>query len=213
MAADDATARAEQPPPPPPPPSPPRERKWLPTFGVLLVMAFVSLGGYVFAGETGAAVAREPRLGDPVQVVEGLTIRPLQSWQAGDPLEINLQDVVLEGVRLSGGAAVLDVSAAPGASDPAGIWNVYIQGYVAAEAEQLRISEELEPFTTDQGIQGVRGSYLGVFPGVASPIEGEVAAIVMPDGLGVIAEGWAPEGQLLSHLEDIRAMTATLERG
>jgi hypothetical protein len=176
-------------------------------------MVFVSLGGYVFAGEPGEAVAQEPRFGDPVPVVEGLTIRPLQSWQVGDPLEIPLQGVVLTGVRLSGGAAFLDVSAAPGASDPGGIWNVYVQEFVAAEAEQLRVSDQLESFTTDQGIQGVRGSYLGVFPGVASPIEGEVAAIVMPDGLGVIAEGWAPQGQLLSHLEDIRGMTATLERG
>ena len=209
MAADDARA---EPPPPPPPPPPPKERKWLPTLGVLLVMVFVSLGGFVFAGEAQQAVGQpEPRFGDPVAVVEGLTIRPLESWQVGDPLEITLQGVVLQGVRLSGGAAVLDASAAPGASDPTGIWNVYVQDYLAAEAEQLRISDQLESFTTDQGIQGVRGSYLGVFPGVASPIEGEVAAIVMPDGLGVIAEGWAPEGQLVSHLEDIRAMTATLE--
>lgn len=208
--ADDDDARAA---PPPPPPPPPKELKWLPTLGVLLVMAFVSLGGFVFAGEPGEAVSAEPRFDDPVRVVEGLTIRPLRSWQVGDPLQIPLQGVTLQGVRVSGGAAVLDVTAAPGAGDPTGIWNVYVEDFVAAEAEHLRVSDELEPFTTDQGIEGVRGAYLGVFPGVTSPIEGEVAAIVMPDGLGVIAEGWAPEGQLLSHLEDIRAMTATLEGG
>lgn len=203
------------PPPPPPAPLPHlKERKWLPTLGVLLVMVFVSLGGFFFVGEPREAIGRpEPLFDDPIPVVQGLTIRPLRTWEVGEPIQISIPGVTLNGVRLGGGAALLDVVAAPGAGDPASIWNVYAADVLAADAEQLRVSSELEPFATDQGIQGVRGSYLGVFPGVASPLEGEVTAVVMPDGLGVIADGWAPEGQLTAHLEDIRAMVATLEGG
>ena len=179
-------------------------------------MAFVSVGGYVFAGEPQGISDPEPTLGDPITVTEGLTIRPAEGWEVGEPLAFDLpnQGVTLNGVRLIGGIAKLDAVAAPGApADPVDVWNIYVQDFLLQDAEQLRTSQELEPFTTDSGVQGVRGYYVGVFTGVASPIEGEIAAIVTPEGIGVIADGWAPEGQLGGSVDTIRSMVSTLGAG
>lgn len=216
------------PPPPPPPPQPVsaahpapaapvahRDRKWLPLLGILLVIAFVSFGGFVFAGEPRQVVPEGPVLGDPIPVTGSVAIRPAEGWTPGEGLSLTLEGpgVTLEGIRIDAGVAHLDVVGAAGAPQPVDIWNLYVQEFLALEAEQLQTSEQLESFTTATGAQGVRGSYVGVFPGVSSPLEGEISAVLLPDGTGVIADGWAPDGQLAPALEDMQAMVDSLEVG
>lgn len=204
-ATPEPATTAQQPPPPPPPPAP-VERKWIPTLAVLLLVVVTSFGGFVVGGQAGQAVVEpgpDPQQA-PIEVVPGVFVQPVSGWEYVGPIEAGL-----EGGRLTRGNATLDVfatglegTAIASAED---LWNAYLFEVLEPAAEQLRFTEQLE--IVPVGVyQGVRGYYVGTFTGVQAPVEGEVTALTLDPGVGVIFDGWASEGQLGVVIEEIRAM-------
>jgi hypothetical protein len=52
---------------------------------------------------------------------------------------------------------------------------------------------------------------VGSFEGVASPLEGEVLAVVSPAGTPVVFDGWAPEGLWVGARDEVRTMVSGAE--
>ena len=82
----------------------------------------------------------------------------------------------------------------------------YVDDVLEPDAEQFRVSEEVEPVRLASGLTGSRIAYVGLFGDVQAPIEGEVTAVVSPSGEGVIFDGWAPAGQLQFEIDEIDTM-------
>lgn len=164
------------------------------------------------AGEPRQVVDRpDPDPLNRVEVVPGVTIAAVEGWEVVDRYTQPVEGGEADAVRLSSGAASLDVLSGSYSGSPDDLFLLYVEQVLSPHAEQIQVSEQLETFTTDQGHRGARGFYLGVFLEVQAPIEGEVSAVVTPDGLGVITDGWTTEGQLARAIDATRAMTASLE--
>jgi hypothetical protein len=186
--------------PPPPLPAPPlRERRWLPTILVALVIVSVVAGGYVVADALGESTRGS------TTVSASVTVTPLPGWELaerfGDP----------PGARFTRGSASLDVASIPFAGSDLDLLTSYVQEVLEPDAQQLQVSETVEQVTFDDGLVGSRIAYVGTFGDVQAPIEGEVTAVVSPSGVGVVFDGWAPSGQLQFASSDIRTMVRTAE--
>jgi hypothetical protein len=193
----------------PPPPLRPvrRESRWLPAIGALAVILFVSLGGFVLAGEPTAAgqelTGGEGTPGAPVSVGP-ISVRPAPGWAVAERIPDPPQ------LRLSGGTAQLYVLVLP-APDPAEeLLRTYVDEALAPQARQLSVSP-VRPVELPSGQPASLLSYVGSFDGVVSPLEGEVLAMVSPAGTPVVFDGWAPEGLWVAARDEVRTMTTTAE--
>jgi hypothetical protein len=194
-----------------PPAASHRERRWTPLAGIFLVILFVSFGGFVVAapGE-GPAEARAE------EVLPGVTITLPPGWERVGPLEVPVGEAgdVLVGVRFNRGTGNLDLFAVEGfGGPPEDLYLAYVVEVLQPAASQMQHSEVLEGVTTEQGLHGARGSYVGAFTGVSSPIEGEITGLIAPGNAAVIFDGWAVEGQLHRWAADLREMVRTSEVG
>jgi hypothetical protein len=176
-------------------PAPPlRHRRWIPVVVLVAVMAGVVSGGYVTSDALGETT------GDTVTVSASVRITPLAGWELaerfGDP----------PGIRLTSGSTSLDVATIPFTGTDVDLLASYIDQVVEPDAEQVQVSEEVEPVRLASGLTGTRIAYVGLFGDVQAPIEGEVTAVVSPSGAGVIFDGWAPAGQLQFEIDEIDEM-------
>ncbi|MFL5767322.1 MAG: hypothetical protein ACJ758_05685 [Actinomycetota bacterium] len=163
---------------------------------VLAVIASVVGGGYL----VGAALA-EPA-GPAVDVGGVVRLQPLSGWAAAEH--------GARSVRLTRGGGNLDVvlAAAPNAA-------VLLHRYLLPldrSPSQVSLSPTVTSFKLDSGLQGLRASYVGSIPSrEVTSVEGEITAVVLPDGTGVIFDGWAPKG-LFSYVDrDLDRMTASAQ--
>jgi hypothetical protein len=180
---------------PVPLPAPPqRQRRWVPVLVLAVVMVGIVSGGYVTADALGRAG------GDTVVVSPSVTVTALPGWELAGRFEGPT------GVRLSKGSASLDVATLPFTGSSEGLLAAYIENVLEPGAEQFRVSETVEGVVLDSGQFGARINYVGLFGDVQAPIEGEVTAVVTPEGVGVIFDGWAPSGQLQFAIDDIHSM-------
>jgi hypothetical protein len=175
------------------PPPPARERRVLPAAAVLAVILVVVFGGYVTAGALSTPV------GPPIDVAGLVRVRPLSGWELarrfGDPPT----------ARLTRGSASLDVAAVSFGGPSVDLLADYVRTFLEGQAEQLSVSR-VEDVLIASGLPGVRVSYVGSFPGVPAPIEGQVTAIVSGSGVGVVFDGWSPSGLLQFALDDVETM-------
>ena len=176
-------------------PAPPlRHRRWIPVVVLVAVMGGVVSGGYVTSDALGETT------GDTVTVSASVRITPLAGWELaerfGDP----------PGIRLTSGSTSLDVATIPFTGTDVDLLASYIDQVLEPDAEQLQVSEEVEPVRLTSGLTGTRIAYVGLFGDVQAPIEGEVTAVVSPSGAGVIFNGWAPAGQLQFEIDEIDEM-------
>jgi hypothetical protein len=172
----------------------------------LVVLAFVVFGGFLFAGDPGAAGQEltdggEP--GEPIPVAPGVTLFPPAGWTVQE----QFQDP--PGVRLIAGAGNLLALVRGGGGDPQALLDEYVTQILEPEASQLSVSE-IQSVPLPSGLPALRIAYLGVFEGVEAPLEGEVT-VVVASGNSVAFDGWAPEGQYPAIREDVRTMVETAE--
>lgn len=187
---------ADQPPHAAPPPSaaaPHRERRWLPALAVLLIIVGLVGGGYA------AAVAVQPPPQPPVDVAPGVRVAPAEGWVVAD----RFRDP--PGVRLTTGSATLDVFAPAFPGSAAELFDAYVEQVLDPAAEQLSVGDPQEVVLAS-GLVAVRGGYVGVFSGVAAPVEGEVTAVVGSGGTTVVFDGWAGQGLLAQAVDEMREM-------
>ena len=201
-----AAHRGLQVPPSPPPPAR-QESRWLPAIGALAVILFVSVGGFLLAGEPTAAgqelTGDRGTPGAPVSVGP-VSVRPAPGWTVAEQIPDPPQ------LRLNGGAAQLYVVVPPAQGRAEELLHGYVDQALAPQARQLSVSD-VRPVELPSGQPASLLSYVGSFEGVASPLEGEVLALVSPAGTPVVFDGWAPEGLWVAVREEVRTMIATAE--
>jgi hypothetical protein len=168
----------------------------LPLLVVLAVIVTVVSGGYL----AGAALA-EPA-GPSVSVGGVVRLQPLSGWVVAGTTAPGH-------VRFTRGGGNLDTIVVRGATDLAALLRRYLTVLGHAPA-QLSVSPDPQPVTLDPGLRGLRVFYVGtVLSREITSIEGEITAVVAPQGVGVIFDGWAPKG-LFSYVEhDLERMTGT----
>jgi len=159
----------------------------------------VVLGGYV------TAAALSTPAGPPVLVGGAVRVAPPSGW------EVAGRSTSPPGVRLTRGNGNLDVLAVPSGGDALALVDGYVERVLRPNAERLSVSPRYEEVRLRSGLPGVRVSYLGAFGRGQTPIEGEVTAVVSPDGVGVVFDGWAPRGLLPYVKDDIDRMIDTAE--
>ena len=181
------------------PAAPLRQRRWVPVLVLAALMVGIVSGGYLTSDALGQAG------GERVVVSSSVTVTALPGWELADRFRGPT------GARLSKGSASLDVASLAFTGSPEGLLAAYVENILEPGAEQFRLSETVEGVVLDSGQVGARIAYVGLFGDVQAPIEGEVTAVVTPDGLGVIFDGWAPSGQLQFAIDDIRTMIRRAE--
>lgn len=160
---------------------------------MLAVIVLVVVGG--LAG----ALAVQPEPGPPVDVAPGVRISPLAGWEVVGRLEGP------PGIRLTRGNGVLDVRVAPFQGSGEDLYRTFADQLLRPQATQLSVGEP-QPIRLASGLEGVRGGFVGFFRGVATPVEGEVTAVVSADGRGVVFNAYSAQGQLARAIEEIRQM-------
>jgi len=181
-------------------PEPPlRQRRWIPVIALAAVLAAVTTGGYLTSDALG-----EVR-GGAVAVGTSVRVTPFPGW------ELAGRSTDPDRIRLTSGSTSLDVAALPFDGTDVDLLGRYVDDVLEPDAEQFRVSEEVEPVRLASGLTGSRIAYVGLFGDVQAPIEGEVTAVVSPSGAGVIFNGWAPAGQLQFEIEEIDAMIERAE--
>ena len=181
------------------PPPPLRQRRWIPAIALVALIVGVVSGGHVVSGALG-----ETRVG-AVAVGDSVEITPLPAWELAERFEDPT------GIRLTSGTASLDVATLPFGGSDVELLREYVDNVLAPQAEQLRLSEEVEPVRLANGLTGSRIAYVGLFEGVQTPVEGEITTVVSPAGTGVVFDAWAPTGQLQVALDDLHAMIESAE--
>jgi hypothetical protein len=181
-------------------PAPPlRQRRWIPVVVLVAVMTGLVSGGYLTSDALGETS------GETVIVSASVRITPLPGWvlaeRFGDP----------PGIRLTSGSTSLDVATIPFTGTDVDLLASYVGEVLEPDAEQFRVSEEVEPIRLASGLTGTRIAYVGLFGDVQAPVEGEVTAVVSPSGAGVIFDGWAPAGQLQFEIDEIDEMIERAE--
>jgi hypothetical protein len=185
---------------PVPLPAPPlRQRRWIPVVALAGVLASVTTGGYLTSDALG-----EIR-GGAVAVGTSVRVTPFPGW------ELAGRSTDPDRIRLTSGSTSLDVAAFPFDGTDVDLLGRYVDDVLEPDAEQFRVSEEVEPVRLASGLTGSRIAYVGLFGDVQAPIEGEVTAVVSPSGEGVIFDGWAPAGQLQFEIDEIDAMIERAE--
>jgi hypothetical protein len=181
-------------------PAPPRrQRRWAPVVILAVVLGGIVSGGYVTADALGRVG------GDTVVVSPSVSVTALPGW------ELAGRFTGPTGIRLSKGSASLDVATLAFTGSSEALLAAYVEQVLEPEAEQFRMSETVEGVILDSGQAGARITYVGLFGDVQAPIEGEVTAVVTPNGVGVIFDGWAPSGQLQFAIDDVHTMIQTAE--
>ena len=174
-------------------------RALVPTLAVAATIAGVVFGGYLVGGAVSA------RAGPPVEVAGVVRVEPRSGWEVAARFEDP------PGVRLTRGNGNLDIVTVPFEGGADALAAEYVTDVLEPEARKLSVSREAETVTLASGLQGVRVAYVGQFGRAAVPIEGEVTAVVSPSGVGVVFDGWSPEGVLRYVVEDVRDTIETAE--
>jgi hypothetical protein len=181
-------------------PAPPlRQRRWIPVIALAALLAAVTTGGYLTSDVLGEIQGGSVAVGTSVRVT------PFPGW------ELARRSTDPDRIRLTSGSTSLDVAALPFDGTDVDLLGRYVDDVLKPDAEQFRVSEEVEPVRLASGLTGSRIAYVGLFGDVQAPIEGEVTAVVSPSGEGVIFDGWAPAGQLQFEIEEIDAMIERAE--
>ncbi|MGH2677783.1 MAG: hypothetical protein ACRDHB_05430 [Actinomycetota bacterium] len=174
---------------------------------MLALILFTTFGGFVVGGNPTAAGQEITGNGGKPEApipVGPITIHPAPGWTVAEQIPDPPQ------LRLTSGAAQLFVVIPPSESSPEGHLQSYLDEVLEPQARQLSVSR-VRHVELPSGQLGSLLAYLGSFDGVASPLEGEVLAVVSPTGTPVLFDGWAPEGLWVGARDEVRSMVATAE--
>jgi hypothetical protein len=171
-----------------------------PTFIVAALLAGFFFGSQILNEALPARAEDRVLPGNPVAIGSNASVVPLAGWDVS-----RFDDG--SGIRLEKGAVVLDLY--PGTTQNAGdLIAAYFEQVLRAQATEITTTET-ETASSANG-SAARFSYQGIFAGAEGAIEGEVTAVAAA-GQGVIADAWAPQGRLVSLLEEVHLMIDTIE--
>ena len=188
------------------PPARPKEPAgWGGTLGLMGVLLFLTLGGFLFGGGAAPAVGGDVALGEAVPVVEGVSIQVAEGWTIAQQVE-NPPGIILGG---PGGNVFVAVPQGSGTAED--LLEFYVNDILAPQADQISVGEAQSRELASGS--SLSANYVGVFPEAGTPLEGEVTAIIGPNGTGVVVDGWAPEGTYSAIQDQVLAMANTVVTG
>ncbi|HYH28552.1 MAG TPA: hypothetical protein VEA19_07250, partial [Actinomycetota bacterium] len=114
--------------------------------------------------------------------------------------------------RLTNGSGFIDAVSNDQANDAAALADAYVSELLQPAATQLQASSA-EPVAVNVGLPAARLSYVGLFTEQSQSVEGEVTAVLLPDGTGVVFDAWATEGLLSSMRDAMRQMIGAMQVG
>ena len=163
-----------------------------------------TLGGFL------TARALSDPVGARVEIAGVVSIQPLSGWERVEPGSVGSRPFV----GLSRGSGSLAAVAWGPVTGDAASLAVEARGELLEESlEQLTVSETLSAFAFDRGLEDARFTFVGVDRASGASVEGEVTAVVAPDGQGVVFIGLAPEGLLPFVDGDLHTMVAAAAVG
>ena len=179
-------------------------RRWWPVFAVAGVVLVTTLGGFV------AAAALSDPAGPPVGVPGVVSVQPLSGWEPADPGAVAGRP----SVRLTRGSGTLVVVGwGPSAGDASALAREVRDELLGESLEQLSVSDRLTSVALAGGAVGQRFTFVGIDADSGGAVEGEVTAVVTPEGQGVVFLGLAPEGLLAFIDGDLHTMVAAAAVG
>jgi hypothetical protein len=170
--------------------------------GLVAILAVVTFGGHALGGTAGQIGGDVP-LGEPVAVTESVAIRLAEEWTV-----IGQGDPALPGITVSNGAGFASILVPQGTGTPEDILEFYVNEVLAGQADQLSVGEATA-LDLPSGAAG-RAGYIGVFPEVPVPLEGEVIGIATPSGISVVVDGWSDQGLYGGVADQVLAMAASV---
>ena len=173
---------------------------WPGTIAVASVLAFV-----VFGTQLADAALPEysgSRTAGAVQASDDVTVHILDGWTVSGPFD--------NGIRVERGSVLVDIREFPFDGSSQDFYATYQRDVLEPDATQLTMTAGQEVEVGNRYV-GVQGSYVGLFPGISSTVEGRVTAMAFPRGFGVVVDAWAPEGMLAAGLSDVQIMLDTIE--
>jgi hypothetical protein len=181
-----------------------RGRRWWPVFAVAGVVLVTTLGGFV------AAAALSDPAGPPVGVPGVVSVQPLSGWEPADPGAVAGRPYV----RLTRGSGTLVVVGwGPSSGDASALAREVRDELLGESLEQLSVSDRLTSVALARGAVGQRFTFVGIDADSGGAVEGEVTAVVTPEGQGVVFLGLAPEGLLAFIDGDLHTMVAAAAVG
>ena len=170
--------------------------------GLVAILAVVTFGGHALGGTAGQIGGDVP-LGEPVPVTDSVALSLADGWTVQGQL-----DGGLPGITISNGAGFADVRVPSGSGTPEDILEFYVNQVLANQADQLSVGEATS-LQLPSGAAG-RVGYIGVFPEIPVPLEGEVIGIATPSGVPVVIDGWSDQGLYGGVQDQILAMAASV---
>jgi hypothetical protein len=114
------------------------------------------------------------------------------------------------GIRLEKGVVALDLFEETRATATL-LATAYLEEALRPQSTELTASD-VDSAPSPAGSGMARFTYQGLFTGAEGAIEGEVTAI-LASGQGVLADAWAPQGELPALLDEVHAMLSTIVVG
>jgi hypothetical protein len=146
----------------------------------------------------------QPGPGRPVDIGSGIRVTPPPGWvTVGDPLE-------LQGVRFQKGGVTVDVGLAAFTNPPSDLLAAYVNQVLIPNSQGAKVS----PATIDIARNGhptARATFTGNLKGFGTAVEGEISTQVWETGVGIIVNGFAPQGQLTGARDEIHAFVDSIE--
>jgi hypothetical protein len=169
-----------------------RERRWVPTVIVVALIVVVAQGARTVAEVTAGAT------GPAVTVGSAVTVQPRPGW--------DLERISTEppAARFHRGPVLLDVFVYPPTVDgPAALAANYVEASLRPGLARVTVGAAAAT-TLAGGVPAVRFGYVGItHDGV--PLEGVVIAAT-GTGASVVFDAYAPQGELATVADDLRAM-------
>ena len=172
------------------------ERRWIPAIAVVLVMLSLTVGAHAIGARL--AGQRQPLTGMPGV----LEVQPAPGWEVAERSDDGATHQLL---LRRGTAGLLIVGIEAYGRGPEDLAHDYAEQVLDQHLAQLRIGGDAGAVMLPSGLEAVRFGYVGVTADGVT-IEGVVTAVVSPSGTGVVFDGFAPEGDLVSAAGDLSSM-------
>ncbi len=151
----------------------------------------------------------QPGLGNPVDIGNGVRLTPPAGWvPVGNPAG-------LPGVKFQKGATTVEVGIASFSASPKDLLVAYVNQVLAPSAQDAKVSAATTG-NAGNGRPTARATYTGSFKDFGTAVEGELTTQVVTigqNGIGIVVNAYAPQGQLTGSLGDVHAFADTIEVG
>src|SRR5438552_2555793 len=139
----------------------------------------------------GDGPAQQPASGSAFQAAPGMQPGPVTQpgWVAvGDPLQ-------LQGVRFQKGGVTVDVGLAAFTNPPSDLVAAYVNQVLIPNSQGAKVSPTHITIARN-GRPTAVATWTGNLKGFGTAVEGEISTQVTETGVGIIVNGFAPQGQL-----------------